>query len=469
MQLAILGPLEVRDASGRVVPIAGGRLRRLVARLALDAGRPVSVGALVEAVWGDEPPAEPVNAVQTLVSRARRALGADAITATAAGYRLAVGSTDDVDVVRFEAAVRDGVAAVRRGDTVAGGEQLRAALSLWRGDPSDVDDATATRLGELQLAATVERIEADLAAGAADALVPELELLTDRHPLHERLTGQLLRALAAAGRQSDALARYERVRAALADELGVDPSPELQGVHLALLRGEVAAAPVTAARRSNLKAALTSFVGRDEQLAAIAKALTEHRLVTLVGPGGAGKTRLAVEAARRLDAADGVWLAELAPVTDAADVPQAVLAALGLRENQLLERTGTRTGRDATARLLDVLADQQAVLVLDNCEHLLDAAAELAVQLLEQSPALRVLTTSREALAVTGETLLAVPPLGLPEPGASAAQAGGFAAVRLFADRAAAVRPGFAVDDDTVADVVEIVRRLDGLPLAIEL
>ena len=273
------------------------------------------------------------------------------------------------------------------------------------------------------------------------------------------------RALAATGRQADALAAYEALRARLAGELGIDPGSEARAVHLEVLRGEIAAAPAPAGRvRTNLRAQLTSFVGRTDEVARVGKALQAYRLITLVGPGGAGKTRLAAEVAAAVrdsapdDAADGIWLAELAPVTDAADVPQAVLGAIGLRESRLLpDGTQRITSRDGRTRLLEGLADARALLVLDNCEHLIDACAHLADALLAHSPQLRIVATSREPLGITGESLFVVPPLD-EDP-----------AVRLFADRAAAVRPDFSLDSESRPLVIDIVRRLDGLPLAIEL
>ena len=218
-------------------------------------------------------------------------------------------------------------------------------------------------------------------------------------------------------------------------------------------------------------------------MARVLKALGQYRLVTLVGPGGTGKTRLAAEVAAVAaaggsdgtsadadDVSDGVWLAELASVTDPADVPQSVLNSIGLREPRLLLDSAQRAGnRDARSRLLDGLADAHALLVLDNCEHLIDACAHLADELLSHCPGLRIVATSREPLGITGESLLSIAPLSQPMPGVPAQDAVGFPAVRLFAERAAAVSPGFEVDDETVALVIDIVRRLDGLPLAIEL
>jgi predicted ATPase/DNA-binding SARP family transcriptional activator len=455
VQVAILGPLEVHDDGGAPVAVAGVRLRGLIARLALAGGQPVSTGALAEAVWDCALPADVANALQTLVSRARRALGGPAaVEQSAAGYRLAV-TPDDVDALRFERLVTEGAVA--------------KALALWRGpalaDAGDFAEPFARRLEELRLDATVTFLTRELDAGRAAARVGELEALAAEHPLHEKLAGLVMRALAATGRQADALAAYEALRSRLADELGIDPGPEARAVHLEVLRGEIAAAPAPAGRaRTNLRAQLTSFVGRTDEVTRVGKALQACRLITLVGPGGAGKTRLAAEVAAAMrdnaldDTADGIWLAELASVTDAADVPQAVLGAIGLRESRLLpDGTQRITSRDARTRLLEGLADARALLVLDNCEHLIDACAHLADTLLAHSPRLRIVATSREPLGITGESLFIVPPLG-EDP-----------AVRLFADRAAAVSPDFSLDGETRPLVIDIVRRLDGLPLAIEL
>ena len=473
MQIAILGPLEIRDGAGRPVEIAGARLRSLLMRLAVNAGHWVTTAALVDAVWGDAPPADEANALQTLVSRARRALGdPGVIGSSSAGYRLAV-EPDAVDAARFEAAVQAAAAASRAGDSDAASDLIDRALGLWRGTAlADADDgplaAEAARLEQLRLTARVER--ADLRAGTGQADIAELETLTADQPLNEHLTVLLMGALTAAGRQADALVAYEALRSRLADELGVDPSAAAQAAHLDLLRGEPATAPPVAPQRnSNLRVALTSFVGRDTEQQAIRDLVADHRLVTLVGPGGAGKTRLATEAARGLldDVPHGVWLVELAAVTADADVAQAVLASIGLRE---LHSGDATAQRDAVARLITALASRRLVLVLDNCEHVIDSAAGLAEILLGECPGLRVLATSREPLGIGGETLFPVPPLARPDDsGTDPAAAAGFASVALFTDRAAAARPGFALNASTVGAIVQIVQRLDGLPLAIEL
>jgi predicted ATPase/DNA-binding SARP family transcriptional activator len=465
VRVAILGPFEVHDDDGAAVAVAGARLRGLIARLALAGGQPVSTAALAEAVWEFAPPADVANALQTLVSRARRALGgAAAVEQSAAGYRLAV-APDDVDALRFERLVAEGAVA--------------EALALWRGpalaDAGDFAEPFARRLEDLRLEATVTLLAQELDAGRATARVSELETLVAEHPLHEKLAALLMRALAATGRQADALAAYEALRTRLADELGIDPGPQLRAVHLEVLRGEIAAPPPPAGRtRTNLRAQLTSFVGRQDEVERVRKSLESYRLVTLVGPGGAGKTRLAAEVASGLrDHApggtpddgsrdglrpDGIWIVELASVTDAADVPKAVLDSVGLRESHLLPDAAQRiTSRDARTRLLEGLADARALLVLDNCEHLIDACAHLADALLASSPRLRIVATSREPLGITGESLFVVPPLA-EDP-----------AARLFADRATAVSPDFTLDGETRPLVTDIVRRLDGLPLAIEL
>lgn len=458
MRVNILGPLEV-EAGGVPAEIGGSRLRALLTRLALDPGRTVSNEALATAVWGDELRADQANALQSLVSRLRRALPEDVVKSAPGGYRLEI-APDDVDAVRFEHAARHGREALRRGDPGEAADVLRGALRLWRGE------APAIRLEELRLTALEDRIEADLQTNPTAELVAEAAELEERHPLRERPSALLMKALAGQGRQAEALAAYERLRRRLADDLGADPSPDIQAAHVAILRGETTPKPRL---RGNLKAALTSFVGREDELDRIGRQLAESRLVTLVGPGGAGKTRLAAMAgARYADRApDGVWLAELAPVTEPADVAPAVLRSFDRPDHEVMRRAVR--GRDSLQRLVDLFADEEALLIIDNCEHVVEAAAWLADELLSRCPKLRVLATSREPLGILGEALCPVTPLPMPPPGISAADALAYPAVQLLRDRGSAVAPGFAVASDTVDAVVEICRRLDGLPLAIEL
>ncbi|MEV4415678.1 BTAD domain-containing putative transcriptional regulator [Catellatospora sp. NPDC049609] len=490
MRVGILGPLEA-ESGGRPVEVTGARLRALLIRLAVDAGRFVPVTALADALWGEHLPADPANAVQTLVSRLRRALPDGTVGSGPGGYRLDLPAAS-VDALHFEELARQGRAALSAGDPEAAAGLLGRALALWRGEAlTEVADApyavaAAARWAELRQVAAEDRLEAELATGEADRVVPELARLAADRPLRERPRALLIRALHASGRTADALAAYYAFRDRLADELGVDPSADLQQLRLAVLRdepppraagrGPAAQSPVQRvlppARRGNLRASLTSFVGRTEELDRIARLCADGRLVTLVGPGGAGKTRLAVTAAARLsgDTAPAVYLVELAPVTDPVNLVQAVLAALELRgEAAFLDNGQPALPRDAMSRLVDALAAADVLLILDNCEHLVGPAAALAEELLTRCPRLRMLATSREPLNILGEALCPVGPLALPEPQATAAQALAYPAVQLLRDRAAAVRPGFAVTDDNVAEVVEICRRLDGLPLAVEL
>ena len=466
------------ESGGRRVELSGARLQALLARLAVDAGRPVTAMSLADAIWDGEPPRDETHALQSLVSRLRRALGdGGAILPSADGYRLEIGP-DDVDAGRFERLAAEGRAHLRDGEPQRARQVLAEALALWRDAPlagltAPAFAPTAARLTDLRVAAICDRVEADFALGHAAEVVGELEELAEEHPLHERLVAQLITALYAAGRQADALAAYERVRARLSEELGVVPSPELQQAHLAVLQG--APPPSAPAPRNgsttHLGARLTSFVGREDELRRIAELLSEHRLVTLLGAGGAGKTRLAAELADGWlgQGRGGVWVTALAPVADAAGIGPALLGAIGLRETQLLTSGKAAPVVDAVTHVMEVLADRPALLVLDNCEHLIGPVAELAERLLGGCLRLRILTTSREPLAITGEMIAPVAPLALPQGDVSAPDALEVPAVRLFADRAAAVSAGFTVDDETVADVVEICRRVDGLPLALEL
>ncbi|MFI0352611.1 BTAD domain-containing putative transcriptional regulator [Actinomadura sp. 9N407] len=452
MRVRILGALEVTAGGGRAVAVGGARLRVLLTRLALDAGREVPGETLVRTLWPDETPGDPANALHTLVSRLRRAL-ADEIPVRRGvdGYMLDV-PRDEVDALRFERLAREGRWALREGDAATAEARFREALALWRDDAlTDVPGAIRRRLAELRLATVEDRIEAELAGPAGPGeLAAELEELTALHPLRERLRTLLVRVLHADGRQAEALRAYADYQRLLAEELGADPGPELQAVHLAVLRG---GRDTPRSGGTNLRAPLTSFVPREEEQDRIRRCLASGRLVTLVGPGGAGKTRLAEAVAADVRVTGGVWLVELAPVTEPEDVPRAVLEALGLR--------GQGTG-PVTARLVEALRDE-TLLVLDNCEHVIEAAADLATELLGRCPRLKVLATSREPLRAGGEALCPVPPLPLPGAGLDGP------AMRLFADRAAAVRPGFAVDAGNAEAVAEICRRLDGLPLAIEL
>ncbi|TWV32865.1 AfsR/SARP family transcriptional regulator [Streptomyces misionensis] len=566
----LLGPTQALRPDGTAVPVGGARLRALLSVLALRAGRTVPVGVLVDEVWGADPPADAAGALQALVGRLRRALGADAVASAEGGYRLAA-TADDLDLTRFDRLTGDGLAALAEGDAAKAAAVLDDALALWHGPAlADLPDHTAeaARWETRRLDALRARHTAALALGQAESALPELTALCDAHPLDEPLQALRLRALRDLGRPAQALAAYEDVRRLIADRLGSDPGPELRALHTRLLTttdgaGHLPGPPRTdrygdggpvgrygegtvgghggrygdgapggrgglvgdggpghpsgrygegapdgrgglggptgpygdgdpggrgdpgghgvpggpgepnghgeragasgQGGQGNIPARLTSFVGREADLAAIGADLGTARLVTLLGPGGAGKTRLSQEAAEavRDSVRDGVWLAELAPVDDPEAVPQAVLTAIGARETVLhgAGAEGMRAvvdGHDPLDRLVEHCARRRMLIVLDNCEHVVEAAARLAERLLARCPGLTVLATSREPLGVPGELVRPVEPL--PEP----------VALRLFAERGAAARPGFRVEEDPEA-CAEICRRLDGLPLAIEL
>ena len=478
MRVAILGPLEVRSAEGGaegLVEIPGRRLRALLIRLALDPGRVVPAERLIDDLWRDEPPAAAHNALQALVSRLRAVVGRATIEQGGGGYRLNV-RPEAVDVVLFEQHVRSGRDRLESGDAAAAAKQLRSALALWRGSAlSDVEGMEfagpeAAALEEQRVAAIEYLVDA---APTAD-LLPELEQLRIAFPLREGLHARYMKVLYAHGRHAEALAAYGELRVTLADRLGVDPSPELARLHLAMLRQESTAPPVRpVSRLGNLPAQLTSFIGREPELGFVSDLLRGARLVTLNGPGGAGKTRLAQECGARLGelAPDGVWFAPLAAVADGAHVPQAVLTALGGESNLSLAEIaidGVET-LSPRERLLALIADREMILILDNCEHVLDAVAELVDKMLAAAPGVRVLATSREPLALTGETLCPVASLALPADDPSAEAALESSAVQLFAERAGSVRPGFQLTAANVEPVVRICRALDGIPLAIEL
>jgi len=423
VHVGILGPVEAHSPDGKV-SVGGPRPRTLLALLALRVGDIVPLDRLIDELYGSEPPSDAANALQGQVSRLRRALGdASLVEFHPAGYRLAL-AAGQVDAHRFAELAAEGQRALEHGDPQGAESLLSEALQLWRG-PALADVAApdhATRLEQQRSAATSALIAARIRLGKAD--VQEISDLVARHPLDERLRGYLMQALNQQGRQAEALQAFEDARSLLAEELGTDPSPELRAIHLQVLRGQT---------HRELPAQLTSFVGRQEELRRLAS-LTS-RLVTLTGPGGAGKTRLALQSA-----GPGAIFVDLAPVKD---VPAATLQALGLKETVLAPED----------RLTLALRERDALLILDNCEHVIVQAARLAQHLLSTCPSLRILATSREALGITGETLCPVPPLK-PEQ-----------SVALFVDRARLVNPAFVQDRHTV----DICRELDGLPLAVEL
>ena len=529
VEFRILGSVEVSDG-GLVKDLGGLRERTLLARLLLSAGQVVSADRLADDLWAGQPPPHWMATLRVYVSRLRRALGSGsaAIATHPPGYRIEL-RPGELDAHRFDglvAAARDDMAA---GRPEAAAARLREALALWRGPAlSDVADfgfaqADVIRLEEARLAAIEDRVEADLACGRHASLASELEGLAAAHPLRERLCGQRVLALYRCGRQADALQAYQELRDRLADELGIDPNPALARLHQAILRQEpsldwspaagaakdqagdgpretsagdraagpgrvpgqepapgrapgappeqVPGAPPELAQSAPsapsapgwLPAETTSFIGRESELATIEELLGLSRLLTLTGPAGSGKTRLALKAGAQASGrySGGVWLVELAPVAGPDLVTAAAASALGIREEP---------GRALADTIAAHLRTTEALLIIDNCEHLLDPAASLITALLRQCPSLRVLATSQSRLNVAGEATWPVPPLTLPP---AAEQDPLIVAesesAKLFCDRARLARPGFSLAEGNAAAVSEICRRLDGIPLALEL
>jgi predicted ATPase len=467
VKIGLLGAFEVRTDDGVLADLPGARLRGLLAALALEPGQVVRKATLIDWIWGETPPPGAANALQRLVSRLRKALPG-VVDGQTDGYRLAV-EPGAVDAVLFERLLGQA-----RDDAGQGRVRLlREALALWRGaamqdvglPDSAAFDAAVTRLDGLRLTAMEDRFEAEISLGRGADLVAELTDAVGAHPLRERLVAALMRALAAAGRNADALLVYQRTRETLADALGVDPAPELSALHVALLRGELGRRQET--RKTNLRAELTSFVGRDADVAAVRELIAEFRLVTLTGPGGAGKTRLATEAARTLlgELPDGAWLVELAAIGADGDVAQSTLAGLGLRDGLL----GESPDAELTDRLIAAIRDREALLILDNCEHVIESAAAFAYRVLGECPRLRILATSREPLGITGEALWPVEPLALPAADARAGEIESSPAVRLLRDRAGGLRKDLAASPGALTAMARVCRALDGMPLAIEL
>ncbi|MFV2177793.1 BTAD domain-containing putative transcriptional regulator [Actinomadura sp. LOL_011] len=488
MRFGVLGTLAVWTDDGGLVPVPGIKVRALLADLLVHEGRPVPADRLIDDLWGEALPGNPAGALSAKVSQLRRVLedaepGARALVESRpAGYLLAAdwtGRGARVDARRFEALVSEARAAA---DPKARAGLLGEALGTWRGtafaDFADEPFAgpAAARLEELRLIALEEHAEVRLELGEHGALAGELAAAVAAHPLRERLRAAHMRALYRAGRQHEALEGFDRFRTLLADELGLDPGVELAELHGAILRQDPAldaptasqAVPSRAAPRTNLPVPPTELIGRDGAVADVRARLGTDRLVTLTGPGGVGKTRLAVEIAAGLadGFADGVWLVELAAVDRATvpDLAEVVTAVLDVRD----EPGGPDTPLD---RLALALGGRRLLLVLDNCEHVVEQAAELAEGLLRRVPGLRVLATSREPLGSPGEVVWAVPPLDVPARDGTdgAAALAESSAVRLFAARAEAAARGFRLDDETAVSVAVLCRRLDGIPLALEL
>jgi predicted ATPase/DNA-binding SARP family transcriptional activator len=456
VQFRILGPLEVAAEDGAPVAVGGPKPRALLAALLVQPGSVVSTDRLIQAVWDDKPPADALSALRAYVSRLRVALGPPVrLCYRAPGYVLDV-ADDELDAAQFVRLLSAARAYRAAGEHDRAVRTLDSALGLWRGDVlaefAELDFAVAeiARLGDLQLVAVEERIDALLHLDRDSEAVAELDGLVRRSPFRERLAVQLMRGLYRSGRQTEALSVYQQLRRRLVDELGIEPSEQAQELHRQVLAHDPALGPSRIATGGNLPRRPTSFVGRRAELARLAAATGSVPLVTLTGVGGVGKSRLALEVAERERARfpDGVWLCEFAPLASTRSVSHAVAAALGVQQ---------RHGLSIEQTVIEYLRARALLLILDNCEHVLPAAARLASDVVAHCAGVVVLATSREALGIDGEQVWPVPPLSAGDASA------------LFVHRARSTRPDYDPAREIGGAVAEICLRLDGLPLAIEL
>lgn len=484
IEVRVLGALEVRRAD-RPVAIAGAKPREILTLLGLNAGRVVSADVIEEVLWGDHPPRTAHKALQTHISAVRRALGVGTLVTHGAGWRLATGTT--TDAAAFEAVVAAARRAVERGEAEVAVSHYARAVELWRGPPelplTHRGIGELTRWTEQYESVIDERTDALLESGHSSDLVGELEAAVSRTPLRERRWAQLCVALYRCGRQGDALEAYQRARYVLGNQLGVDPGPHLRAIEAAVLahdpslnaratglltafsqaksraqqgeRSSTSSARTVAARLAGLPSPRSAFVGRTVELAQLQDLLAEHSLVSVTGPGGVGKTRLAVAVAESAASRfpGGVKFVDLVPAT-AALVAQAVAVALGVAD---------RTDRPVEDVIIDRLTGEPSLLLLDNCEHVIDAAGDLAARLIERSD-VTILATSRERLGVRDERVLLLPPLSLAPSVADPEQ--GSEAAALFVDRVRASGGELDADPDVIG---QVCARLDGIPLAIEL
>jgi predicted ATPase/DNA-binding SARP family transcriptional activator len=455
-QFSLLGPLSI-SSDGVPLALGGQKRRALLAVLLLEANRVVSSDRLIDALWGEDPPETARNTIQVYISQLRKLLPEGALETAPPGYRLVV-DPETVDLTQFLRLNDEGRAALAARDAATASDLLRAALGLWRGAAladlawEPFAHAESVRLEELRLSALEERIEADLALGRHGPLVGELERLVAEHPLRERFRAQLMLGLYRSGRQADALAVYQRARKTLVDELGIEPSESLRQLERAILAHDPSLNAPQAGPPSPrpVPTPPTPLLGRERELAALSDLVRREdvRLVTLTGIGGIGKTRLALELVRRLapEFHNGSAVATLATLREPALVARAILQALDVPE----------VGQDPEEAVIQALGGSEMLLLVDNFEQVLPAASRIA-RLLEASPALKVVVTSRAPLHIAAEREFPVPPLADDE------------AAELFIARAQAANPTFALSEQNAAAVAELCTRLDGLPLAIEL
>ena len=472
VRLAVLGGVSLwRD--GARVGLGGPQAERVLAVLLANHGRPTSADRLADTLWGERPPASATATIHSHLSRLRTLLGPSIVIARESdAYRIDC-PEEALDVVGFE----DRLARSRTAPSAAACALLAEALGMWHGrafgEHADLDHvrAEAARLDELRLVVTDEWAALRLDLGHAAEMVGELEALVLQHPLRERYWLLLMRALHQNGRQVEALRRGQLLREMLAEEAGLEVSEAVRQLEQQILVADpvllaAAHSPAAGARRSGAAGMLigtTSFVGRDPEVRDVMAAVGVERVVTVTGPGGVGKTRLALRAAAAVaEHSDrDVTVVELAPLRDASGIVQVIAHALDVQQRQQLTLEAT---------LEEYLASRRVLLVLDNCEHVIDAVAPMVDRLCAACPSLVVLATSRVPLGLPGEHVVAAGPLEVPDHDEITVEdARRSPAVELFVSRAAASVPGFVLDDGNVRAVVQVCRRLDGLPLGIEL
>ena len=458
MELRVLGPLEISGENGPV-ELPAAKHRRLLAALTLAGGQACSADALIDAVWGETPPASARKLLQVYVSQLRKTLPSrEALVTTPSGYVLRL-DEEALDAARFERLHDDAVVALAQGNPSLARSQLERALALWRGNAyADVmyDDfarAEAERLEELRLVALEARLDASLQLGLHDDVLAEALAMAHDQPLRERVQGVAMLALYRAGRQSEALDRYRDFRGRLNDELGLEPSAELRELQRGILQQDPAldlSAP-SVGPTSALPVPPNPLVGRERELEALSALLSrrEARLIVLTGAGGSGKTRLALAAARQAASsfANGAAIVELAPLRDPELLLPTLAGAIGIAE---------APGQAPLDRLAAEVSNRELLLVLDNVEHLRSATPSF-VELLARAPRLVLLVTSRAVLHLTGEHVFPVSPLDDDD------------AVELFEQRARALQTDFEITSENESVIREICARVDGLPLAIEL
>jgi predicted ATPase/DNA-binding SARP family transcriptional activator len=455
LSISVLGPVEVRRA-GQPISIPAGKTSEILVRLALDAGAPVRTDRLVDDLWGEHSVGTSRNTVQSKIAKLRRALGdPSVIVGGEGGYTLVVDAAE-IDALTAPAKATEAAALLDNGDNHGAAQICATTLQMFRGEVlASAGDGEWVIPHRARLdAARMHLLETGCAArlrlGDANDAIGDLELAVTSYPYQESLWVLLITALYQAGRQADALETYQRVRHRLADDLGLDPGPQLQELEQQILNHDTTIEPparATTIVTGNLPPIAPELVGRDNELAAVSALLAGNRLVEIVGPGGIGKTALALALGRASTSSPsarrgGVWLARLETAVTADDVIDTLIAAVNVSGGE--------------AALYERFKGSDALIILDNCEHVVEATADLAVRLLGTSPGIRILCTSQVALDIDGEALFELAPLDLGD------------AAELFTRRATAQRTNQRLVDDRDA-VLELCRSLDGLPLAIEL